>query len=259
MTSWISGSGVNFNESMERLVGVPPLALADNRLPGVHIWDPPPTSLRLCLPLLMPISKFLRRFFSKSSSGSSSRASLDAAPTIRTEETPSNTSTIADPDVPRHSEVMREAHNVTNVEFPQPRGVERFLSSVGRLTLSIQRRLHADINKEIVEEKVTLSEGHQVVLSTFAAPTMLLLDTPQIADGIEQGVNAFMETVPVLMKALDEVARIHPFIGGMDESVTDTQVLIGDLPGAVAAFKAVYVLEVTRRNNDQRVIVNPRT
>jgi hypothetical protein len=41
-----------------------------------------------------------------------------------------------------------------------------------------------------------------------------LLDTPQIADAIQKGVNTFMETVPSLMKALDEVAKIHPFISG---------------------------------------------
>ena len=41
-----------------------------------------------------------------------------------------------------------------------------------------------------------------------------LLDTSQIADAIEKGANTFMEAVPSLMKALDEVAKIHPFISG---------------------------------------------
>jgi len=31
---------------------------------------------------------------------------------------------------------------------------------------------------------------------------------------IEEGVNTFMETVPSLIKALDEVAKVHPFISG---------------------------------------------
>ena len=41
-----------------------------------------------------------------------------------------------------------------------------------------------------------------------------LPNTPQIADAIEQGVNTFMEAVPALMKTLDEIAKVHPFISG---------------------------------------------
>jgi len=52
------------------------------------------------------------------------------------------------------------------------------------------------------------------VVDTLAAPAKALLDTPQIADAIQKGVNAFMEAVPSLMKALDEVAKVHPFISG---------------------------------------------
>lgn len=33
-------------------------------------------------------------------------------------------------------------------------------------------------------------------------------------EGIEHGLNAFMEGIPVLMNALDEVAKLHPFVGG---------------------------------------------
>ena len=42
----------------------------------------------------------------------------------------------------------------------------------------------------------------------------ILSDASQIADVIEKGVNTFMEAVPTLSKALDEVAKIHPFITG---------------------------------------------
>jgi len=62
---------------------------------------------------------------------------------------------------------------------------------------------------------VTLSVGEQEVMNTLAAPAQALVGTVQIADTIERGVNAFMETVPVLMKALDEIAKVHPFISGM--------------------------------------------
>ncbi|KAF8178111.1 hypothetical protein K438DRAFT_1938825 [Mycena galopus ATCC 62051] len=54
---------------------------------------------------------------------------------------------------------------------------------------------------------------------------------------IEKGLNSFMEGMPVLMNALDEVAKIHPFIAV-----------------AVTAFKAVWALEQKRRENDKKIL-----
>ncbi|KAF8178104.1 hypothetical protein K438DRAFT_1978069 [Mycena galopus ATCC 62051] len=54
---------------------------------------------------------------------------------------------------------------------------------------------------------------------------------------IENGFNSFMDGMPVLMNALDEVAKIHPFIAV-----------------AVMAFKAVWVLEQARRDNDKKIL-----
>lgn len=48
------------------------------------------------------------------------------------------------------------------------------------------------------------------------------MDTTQITEAIHKGVNTFMEAVPPLMKALDEVAKIHPFINGMIPFSTST-------------------------------------
>ena len=59
-----------------------------------------------------------------------------------------------------------------------------------------------------------LSQGQQAVVDTLAVPAKALMDTPQIAESIQKGVNTFMEAVPILMKALDEVAKVHPFISG---------------------------------------------
>ncbi|KAJ7507339.1 hypothetical protein B0H11DRAFT_2319240 [Mycena galericulata] len=56
-------------------------------------------------------------------------------------------------------------------------------------------------------------------------------------EAIEQGLNSFMEGMPVLMNALDEVAKLHPFIGV-----------------AVMAFKAVWALEQKRRDNDRKIL-----
>ncbi|KAH7885442.1 hypothetical protein F5I97DRAFT_1830577 [Phlebopus sp. FC_14] len=54
---------------------------------------------------------------------------------------------------------------------------------------------------------------------------------------LEDGIRTFAESSKVLMKILDEVAKVHPFIGV-----------------AVLAFKAVVTLELKRRDNDKLVI-----
>ncbi|KAJ7031624.1 hypothetical protein C8F04DRAFT_1110026 [Mycena alexandri] len=63
------------------------------------------------------------------------------------------------------------------------------------------------------------------------------LETVGGLEAIEHGINAFMEGMPVLMNALDEVAKLHPFIGV-----------------AVMAFKAVWALEQKRRDNDRKIL-----
>ena len=70
-----------------------------------------------------------------------------------------------------------------------------------------------------VQNSLTLSPGQQTVVDTLVVPMKALMDTPQIAETIEKGVNTFMEAVPVLMKALDEVAKVHPFISGASPSL----------------------------------------
>ena len=51
-------------------------------------------------------------------------------------------------------------------------------------------------------------------MDTPTIPAKALANIPQIADAMEQGVSTFMEAVPALIKALDEVAKVHPFISG---------------------------------------------
>ena len=67
-------------------------------------------------------------------------------------------------------------------------------------------------------------------------------------------MNAFMDTVPPLIKVLDEVAKVHPFISGMGNLTRERALSLNTLSVAVLAFKAVYTLEVKRRSNDKRVI-----
>ncbi|KAF7329876.1 VPS13 domain-containing protein [Mycena kentingensis (nom. inval.)] len=57
-------------------------------------------------------------------------------------------------------------------------------------------------------------------------------------EAIEKGLNAVKDGMPVLMSALDEVAKLHPFVGV-----------------AVMAFKAVWALEMKRRENDRKILL----
>lgn len=83
------------------------------------------------------------------------------------------------------------------------------------------------------------------------------MDTPQIAEAIQKGVNTFLETVPPLMKALDEVAKTHTFISGTGSFfAVNAEIPNGDFPRQVTviAFRAAYTLEKKRRENDKRVL-----
>ena len=68
-----------------------------------------------------------------------------------------------------------------------------------------------------VQNAMTLSDGQQAMVDTLAVPAKALMDTSQIANGIAEGVNAFMYVIPGIVKALDGIAKIHPFIEGIDE------------------------------------------
>ena len=55
-----------------------------------------------------------------------------------------------------------------------------------------------------------------------------------------------------LMNALDEIARLHPFVTGTFRLwILSTQ--LEPLPVAVLAFKTAYKLQSIRRENDRRI------
>ena len=86
--------------------------------------------------------------------------------------------------------------------------------------VSINFASNADVQrKESVQDALTPSPGQQTVVETIAAPAKALIDATQIADKIHKGVDTFMEAVPALMRGLDEVAKIHPFISGAGPSL----------------------------------------
>ncbi|KAL6299183.1 hypothetical protein BKA93DRAFT_612607 [Sparassis latifolia] len=117
---------------------------------------------------------------------------------------------------------------------------------IGTLTVvSAQINKHGSSSKaeqalNALDDKVTTIQGQETLATTLYAPiksAVALEAVSGIKKSIEDGINSFLDGMPVLMKALDEVAEIHPFV----------QV-------AVLAFKAVYTLETKRRANDKKII-----
>ena len=47
-----------------------------------------------------------------------------------------------------------------------------------------------------------------------AQPLVAMVEASGAVQMIKSGLNSFMEDIPWLMKSLDEVAKIHPFVQG---------------------------------------------
>lgn len=58
------------------------------------------------------------------------------------------------------------------------------------------------------------AQANQGYVSTAIDGVKTILEVTGGIEGIEQGINKFMEGSTVLMNALDEVAKLHPFVGG---------------------------------------------
>lgn len=66
------------------------------------------------------------------------------------------------------------------------------------------------------EDGITAAQENQENSLTIgiADSVGMVLDATGGMEAIEQGINRFIEGSQVLMNALDEVAKLHPFIGG---------------------------------------------
>lgn len=108
-----------------------------------------------------------------------------------------------------------------------------------------------------LQDVLTRSPGQQTVVNVLATPAKALMETRQIADAIHKGVDTFMEAAPPLIRALDEVAKIHPFISRTSPFFWDQCPIPNGDPShkvVVLTFKAVYTLEMKRRENDKKVL-----
>ncbi|KAJ7701822.1 hypothetical protein B0H17DRAFT_1176328 [Mycena rosella] len=90
---------------------------------------------------------------------------------------------------------------------------------------------------QVIENGVVGAQANQAKTNVVMEGITVGLEAVGGMEAIERGLNTFMEGMPVLMNALDEVAKLHPFIGV-----------------AVMAFKAVWALEQKRRDNDRKIL-----
>lgn len=204
----------------------------------------------------MPTPK-LFKFSSKNNESSQSCPVPD-------DDVPKTAGVTSDVPVSGYSDSFMETWAAVHRESPQTQGTEKALNKIGTSTPPASTvsaypdpSPGADLQwKADVQDAVTLAPGEQTMVDTLVVPLKALMDTPQIAQTIQAGVNTFMQVVPSLMTSLDEVAKIHPFISGVSRFrwVRGTRDDNGSRAVAVLAFKAVYTLETKRRENDQRVL-----
>lgn len=124
---------------------------------------------------------------------------------------------------------LREAWTAAHNDQHQEHRAERYLNKIGRLIMysrvpeSLIHLFHCQyvllfsanfLLKAKVQSAFTPSEGQLAVVKALATPAKELMGQPLISEAIHKGVDSFMDAVPPLVKALDEIARIHPFIAG---------------------------------------------
>ncbi|GBE85444.1 hypothetical protein SCP_0706310 [Sparassis crispa] len=119
---------------------------------------------------------------------------------------------------------------------------DRVMGTLTVVSTEINKQRSAKVEQALntLDDKVTTIQGQETLATTLYAPikaAVALEAVSNIKQSIEDGITSFLDGMPVLMKALDEVTKLHPFIGV-----------------AVLAFKAVYTLETKRRANDKKII-----
>ena len=71
---------------------------------------------------------------------------------------------------------------------------------------------------------------------------------------VKEQANNFAQRSKVLMDVLDEVAKAHPFIQGTSIRVSEWALLLTISPAAVVLFKVGLTLELTHRENEEKVL-----
>ncbi|KAJ3554138.1 hypothetical protein NM688_g3261 [Phlebia brevispora] len=101
----------------------------------------------------------------------------------------------------------------------------------------------SDLPVEQLKRGPSLSRAERVLdrqgeaLDSNAQGYSALVDTSDAAQALRTGIDSMWEHAQWVMKILDNVAKIHPFVAA-----------------PILAFKAVYAMERSRRENDKRLL-----
>ncbi|KAI0265555.1 hypothetical protein BC834DRAFT_987866 [Gloeopeniophorella convolvens] len=98
----------------------------------------------------------------------------------------------------------------------------------------------ADRALNVIGDNVSVLQGAVtsfMPMAPVAAAALSAVVQTDLGKSVQDGIEHFFEGMPVLMNALDAVAGLHPFVGVV-----------------VMAFKAVYTLELKRRDNEKKII-----
>ncbi|KAI1785889.1 hypothetical protein LXA43DRAFT_99677 [Ganoderma leucocontextum] len=113
------------------------------------------------------------------------------------------------------------------------------LQAIGNSEKEFQKYTGAKSSKSLTATDAAINTVQMDVATAQSyASTMKPVYESDAMKTIRDGVNTLVDSLPGLLRALDEVAKLHPFIGI-----------------AVGAFRVVVELDVKRRDNDQKITV----
>ena len=128
-------------------------------------------------------------------------SSRDSAETIST--------SVVSPNA-EDQDALASAWSVAN-KTPAQSASDKVLEQSGEIFFRLQSRY---LVKYPQETQVSGSQAIQGGNAPLIGGVLAVLPAVGGLEAIEQGVNHFLEGSAVLMKTLDEVAKLHPFVGG---------------------------------------------
>jgi hypothetical protein len=119
----------------------------------------------------------------------------------------------------------------------------------------VEDRLGAPIGKagDAYEKLNTFYTANSATITSAAGSLAAAVNLD--VKSIENTITTFAETSAILMKGLDALGQVHPFVGGAFSQYFTVPNLTRVDPVAVTAFKLVITLDITRRQNNKKVLV----
>lgn len=119
----------------------------------------------------------------------------------------------------------------------------------------VEERLGAPIGKasDAYEKLNTFYSANSATITSAAGSLAAAVNLD--VKSIENTITTFAETSAVLMKGLDALGQVHPFVGGAFSRYFTVPNLMRVDSVAVTAFKLVITLDITRRQNNKKVLV----